>query len=243
MKAIRKGIAKRGSMTRAYSAGQKKIAENMFYDCKTEGYHKKYRISKDDCDKLSKNLILAINDTCVGPLKTMKFLQKITDYVLESGETCLQWTTPSGFPVLYEVWKQKNLTLRSTIGGLGQIGHSIKIPVITKEGNAIPCRRSFASGCSPNFVHSMDAAHMAKVIESFPGSFGAVHDSFSTHACEVDKLLEHTKWQFAMMYNVDNFFDRIESLLLEGREGYAVKQPEIGDLKIEEVISSDYFFS
>ena len=243
MKAIRKGIAKRGSMTRAYSAGQKKIAENMFYDCKTEGYHKKYRISKDDCDKLSKNLILAINDTCVGPLKTMKFLQKITDYVLESGETCLQWTTPSGFPVLYEVWKQMNLTLRSTIGGLGQIGHSIKIPVITKEGNAIPCRRSFASGCSPNFVHSMDAAHMAKVIESFPGSFGAVHDSFSTHACEVDKLLEHTKWQFAMMYNVDNFFDRIESLLLEGREGYAVKQPEIGDLKIEEVISSDYFFS
>ena len=30
MKAIRKGIAKRGSMTRAYSAGQRKIAENIF---------------------------------------------------------------------------------------------------------------------------------------------------------------------------------------------------------------------
>ena len=243
MKAIRKGIAKRGSMTRAYSAGQRKIAENMFYDCKTEGYNKKYKISKDDCDKLSKNLILAINDTCVGPLKTMKFLQKITDYSLESGQTCLSWTTPSGFPVLYEVWKQKNLTLRGTIRGLGQIGHSIKVPVLTREGKPIPCRRSFASGCSPNFVHSMDAAHMAKVIESFPGSFGAVHDSFSTHACDVERLLEHTKWQFAMMYNVSNFFNRIESMILEDRTGYCVKQPDLGDLKIEEVISSDYFFS
>jgi|TARA_R110002153_G_scaffold793_3_gene3714 DNA-directed RNA polymerase len=243
MKAIRKGIAKRGSMTRAYSAGQRKIAENMYYDCKAEGYHRKYKITKEDCDTLSKNLILSINDTCVGPLKTMKFLQKITDYALESGNTCMQWTTPSGFPVMYEVWKQKNITLRCTIRGLGQVGHSIKVPIKTAAGNHVPCRRSFASGCSPNFVHSMDASHMAKVIESFSGAFGAVHDSFSTHSCDVDKLLEHTKWQFASMYNTDNFFNTIENMLLDGREGYNVKQPELGTLKIEEVLSSEYFFS
>ena len=154
----------------------------------------------------------------------------------------MEWTTPSGFPVLYEVWKQKNLTVRGTIRGLGQIGHSIKVPVVTKDGNMIPCRRSFASGCSPNFVHSMDASHMAKVIETFGGTFGSIHDSFSTHASDVDRLIEHTKWQFAMMYNVDNFFNRIETLLLDDREGYNVKQPELGDLKIEEVVSSDYFF-
>lgn len=248
MKYIRKGITKRGAMTRAYSAGQRKIAENMFNDCKVEGYDIKYNISEEDCTALSKKLILAINETCVGPLKTMKFLQKITDFALESGQTCLQWTTPSGFPVLYEVWKQKNLSIRGVIKGANlvakqQINHSIKVPVLDRDSNPIACRRSFASGCSPNFVHSMDAAHMAKVIESFPGTFGAIHDSFSTHACDVDKLLEHTKWQFAMMYNVDNFFNRIEDMILEDREGYEVKQPDLGDLKIEEVVSSDYFFS
>jgi hypothetical protein len=243
MKCIRKGIAKRGSMTRAYSAGQRKIAENMYHDCKVEGYHKKYKVTKEDCELLARNLILAINDTCVGPLKTMKFLQKVTNFIIESGETCLQWTTPSGFPVLYEVWKQKNMTFRSTIRTVGRIGHSVKIPVTTKEGNRIPCRRSFASGCSPNFVHSMDAAHMAKVIEAFPGTFGAIHDSFSTHACDIDKLVEHTKWQFAMLYNVNNFFDRIQSMLIENFKGYSVQQPELGTLKVEEVVSSDYFFS
>jgi len=243
MKSIRKGIAKRGSMTRAYSAGQRKIAENMYHDCKVEGYDKKYKITREDCDLLAKNLILAINDTCVGPLKTMKFLQKVTNFIIDSGESCLEWTTPSGFPVLYEVWKQKNMTFRSTIRTLGRIGHSVKIPVVTKDDNLIPCRRSFASGCSPNFVHSMDAAHMAKVIEAFPGTFGAVHDSFSTHACDVDKLIEHTKWQFAMLYNVNNFFDTIQSMLIDNFKGYSVTQPELGTLKVEEVVSSDYFFS
>jgi DNA-directed RNA polymerase len=242
MKAIRKGIAKRGAMTRAYSAGQKKIAANMFYDCKVEGYDKKYNITEDDCTPLSKQLILAINDTCVGPLKTMKFIQKITDHILSTGKTCTQWTTPSGFPVLYEVWRQKNITIRGMIRGVGQIGHSIKIPVITAKGDLLPCRRSFASGCSPNFVHSMDAAHMAKVIESFSGDFGAIHDSYSTHSCDVDKLVDHTKWQFGMLYNGDNFFTTIEDMLLETREGYELKQPELGDLEISEIISSDYFF-
>ena len=242
MKAIRKGLAKRGSMTRAYSAGQKKIAVNMYTDCKVEGYDIKYNISEDDCVLLSKQLILAINDTCVGPLKTMKFIQKLTDHILSSGETCTQWTTPSGFPVLYEMWIQKDMKIRGTIRGLGQVKHSIKVPVITQEGALIPCRRSFASGCSPNFVHSMDAAHMAKVIDRFSGSFGAIHDSFSTHACDVDNLLEHTKWQFAMMYNTDNFFTTIENMLLTSREGYTLKQPELGTLDISEILESDYFF-
>ena len=242
MKAIRKGIAKRGSMTRAYSAGQKKIAANMHYDCKVEGYDIKYNITEDDCVLLSKQLILAINDTCVGPLKTMKFIQKLTDFILSTGETCTQWTTPSGFPVLYEVWRQKNITIRGRIRGVGQVGHSIKVPVITSNGDLLPCRRSFASGCSPNFIHSMDAAHMAKVIESFSGDFGAIHDSFSTHACDVDKLIVQTKWQFAMLYNKGNFFTIIEDMILESREGYELKQPELGDLDISEIIFSDYFF-
>ena len=242
MKSIRKGIAKRGSMTRAYSAGQRKIAENMFYDCKTEGYDKKYNISEEDCAVLARNLILAINDTCVGPLKTMKFLQKITDHILSQGEKELSWVTPSGFPVLYEVWRQRNLKIRGTIRGIGRISHQIKVPVLTKEGELVPCRRSFASGCSPNFVHSMDASHMARVIDSFTGDFGAIHDSYSTHASDVDRLLEHTKWQFAMMYNKQNFFRNIEDMLLNSREDYEVVQPKLGDLDISEIISSDYFF-
>ena len=88
----------------------------------------------------------------------------------------------------------------------------------------------------------MDAAHMAKVIESFSGDFGAIHDSFSTHACDVNKLVVQTKWQFGMLYNKDNFFTIIEDMLLDTREGYELNQPQLGDLDISEIIFSDYFF-
>ena len=64
MKKIRKGISKRGSMTRAYSAGAKKIAENMYLDCRTEDYHEQYGIDRDDCNKFARILIQAINTVC-----------------------------------------------------------------------------------------------------------------------------------------------------------------------------------
>ena len=78
MKKIRKGISKRGSMTRAYSAGAGKIAENMYFDCKVEDYHEEYGITKDDCNKLAKGLIKAINAVCPGPLATMSYLQALS---------------------------------------------------------------------------------------------------------------------------------------------------------------------
>ena len=80
MKSIRKGISKRGSMTRAYSAGEKTMSINMYADCYHEGFIEQYDITVDDCNKLSHNLIAAINRVCPGPLKTMKFLQNLAAY-------------------------------------------------------------------------------------------------------------------------------------------------------------------
>jgi len=80
MKHIRKGISKRGSMTRAYSAGQKTMATNMYADCYQEDFTETYGINVDDCNKLSHNLITAINKVCPGPLETMSFLQKLAAY-------------------------------------------------------------------------------------------------------------------------------------------------------------------
>ena len=60
MKHIRKGISKRGSMTRAYSAGALKIGENMWFDCRAEDYHEMYGITEEDCMAFAKILVKAI---------------------------------------------------------------------------------------------------------------------------------------------------------------------------------------
>jgi DNA-directed RNA polymerase len=99
------------------------------------------------------------------------------------------------------------------------------------------------SGISPNFVHSMDAAHMAQVIKEWGRDFGAIHDSFSVHACDVDELLEIIKDRFVDMYNYQNFFDVIEHMIITNQNNFNQPQPGLGALEIREVYNSDYFFA
>ena len=299
MKSIRKGISKRGSMTRAYSAGAKKISENMYFDCYTEEYHEEYGITEEDCDKFAKLLIKAIDSVCPGPLQTMTYLQYLAGYQLGEyarvdvdgekvdpkvlrilkerqkelylkersdeedeelneirvklkshsstlikgeGKSTLSWYTPSGFTVVYENWVSRKVDYKGTISGYmpnnkqpGRVNHS------TQEYTNVPDARGFMCGISPNYIHSQDAAHMAIVIDEWNGDFGAVHDSFSTHACDVDRLLLLTKDVFVRMYDNGNYFDVIRKNLTNNNDD--VDQPSLGTLDIGGIYDSEYFFA
>ena len=85
---------------------------------------------------------------------------------------------------------------------------------------------------------------MALVVDQWHGEFGAVHDSFSTHACDVEHLLGITKGVFIDMYDKENFYNWLEEeLISEDHEGLDVQQPQLGNLDINDVQESDYFFS
>ena len=123
---------------------------------------------------------------------------------------------------------------RATLNGK-QIKHVLRTPTDKPDIHGFMC------GISPNYIHSMDAAHMALVIADWDGDFGAVHDSFSTHASEVDDLLEKTKSVFIEMYDKPNYFDVIRENLTNSKDD--VEQPLLGDLDIGEINDSDYFFA
>ena len=300
MKHIRKGISKRGSMTRAYSAGASKIAENMFFDCKTEDYHTEYNITEDHCNKFAKILIKAINTVCPGPLDTMGYLQSLAKFeigehkkyksdgtpagkefdnlkkevrelwmkkekteedieeidrivkelnsyesklVYGNGKDRIRWKTPSDFPVEYTNFIMRDDKVFGTISGYKPSPNNYKIKHVAKVPTKAPDTRGFMCGISPNFVHSMDASHMAMVIDEWNNDFGAVHDSFSTHACDVENLLELTKKKFIDIYNVDNFYNYIQDQLLTNDTNLDIDQPNRGSLDVEDIYESDYFFA
>ena len=288
MKHIRKGISKRGSMTRAYSAGSNKISLNMYDDCESEKFHKKYNIKLADCKYFAKKLVDAIEVVCPGPLQTMKYLQDLalyeigkyeaggpggskryievrnrrrellrepekTDEDLEeinslskeleeysfgltygNGADYITWTTPSGFVAQYEKFTTSELKVRARINGK-QIKHVLSAPTNRTDTHGFMC------GISPNYIHSMDAAHMALVVAEWDGDFGAVHDSFSTHASDVGNLLKLTKKVFINMYDHDNYFNTIRQQITGGNDD--IVQPELGELNIKEIEDSDYFFA
>ena len=243
MKHIRKGISKRGSMTRAYSAGAAKIGENMWFDCRTEGYHDKYGITEEDCLAFAKILVKAINIVCPGPLKTMGYLQALAATAVGEKGDQLEWDTPSGFHVVYTCNHVNKAKTRGTISGYTKYTKNGQIKHVAQLETEFPDMRGFMCGISPNFIHSMDASHMALVLDKWNGDFGAVHDSFSTHASDVELLLAHTKREFIDMYDKKNYYIEIEDKLVKDITDVTMDRPDLGDLNIEEIEDSDYFFA
>ena len=160
-----------------------------------------------------------------------------------NGEDKICWTKPSVFPVEYTNFQMQRRKAKGTISGYTTYNKRGAVQHCAQVATKLPDIRGFMTGISPNFVHSMDASHMALVIDDWNGDFGAVHDSFSTHACDVELLLAHTKRKFIDMYDVDNFYNYIEGEIITDKEGLDVDQPNIGCLNINSIEESDYFFA
>jgi len=239
MKLIRKGISKRGTMTKAYDAGVRCIANIIYTDCYDAGMTRKYGITRSVANRLAKDLVGTYNSLCSGPVAIKNYLQALTKHrIKELGYNSAQWETPSGFPVRSEKWITRK---KKTVVRLNKD----RIDLVYHEVTDKPSLHEIMSGISPNYVHSMDASHMSLVINHLRSigitSFGAIHDSFSVHADDVDKLLETTKEVFIEMYNC-NIISEMYEQFVHCDESFSAKVPNQGGLDLEQIRQSKYFF-
>ncbi len=116
----------------------------------------------------------------------------------------------------------------------------MKIVMQTETDEADVHRHS--TGLAPNFVHSMDAAHLhLTTVACGASSIDAVamiHDDYGTHAADAQKLYEIIRERFVWMYeNHDP--------IVAFHQAYSVTPapPTKGTLDIREVLESRYFFS
>ena len=102
-------------------------------------------------------------------------------------------------------------------------------------------------GFPPNFVHSLDASHMimtAKGCEKAGLTFAAVHDSYWTHACDVDTMNRIIREEFYKMYS-EPILERLRNSLVTrlGEQGDKIPPlPKQGDLDLKCVLESPFFF-
>ncbi|KAJ4265063.1 DNA-directed RNA polymerase [Fusarium torreyae] len=92
------------------------------------------------------------------------------------------WTTPLRMPVVQPYRKNSSREIRTCL-------QSITYPVYDQIEPVD--RRKQLQGFPPNFIHSLDASHMllsALKCDELGLNFAAVHDSFWTHAADVDVL-------------------------------------------------------
>ena len=183
----------------------------------------------------------ATGQVVVAARVAMDWLQECAKVVAKEGHD-VQWTTPSGFIV-----KQDYRKLASKQVALHALGVKTFIRVADGQSDKLDSRKMAAS-IAPNFVHAMDAAHMLKTVEIMTDTdkslhFSMVHDSYATHAADAETLSNLIRAAFVQMYQEDDWLQRFKEEI-EGQTGLELPAvPPQGDLVLQDVLSSLYFFA
>jgi DNA-directed RNA polymerase len=155
----------------------------------------------------------------------------------------VRWTTPVGLVVQQEYKQEVGKAYECFFGG-----RRVQLRVV-EEGEKLDKKRQ-SSGISPNFVHSLDSAHMLATMNLCGAngvtSLACIHDSFGTHAGNIDKLHVAIRTAFVEQYRPNLLLRFRDELVAQLPEELAVELPPLpplGDLDIEDVLGADYSFA
>lgn len=236
---ISRKVVKRNVMTLVYGVTSYGMGDQLHEVVKELGI---------DCDGhelkaatwLAKKVYDGIGSVAFSAQAGMTWLQECAKLLAETNRP-IAWTAPSGFKVFQGYWETRTKRIETIFGGTRiQLGLRADTGTISK--------RSQANGIAPNFVHSLDAAHCVKTInkcaERGLTGFCMVHDSYGTHASQVETLNASLREAFVEMYSENGCLLSKFKNELEGEYGVTLPPPPSpGSLDITEVLQSRYFFA
>lgn len=238
-KSITRSMAKRPVMTYVYGST---LNSTMDYVCEAmqdAGMQPIKEVREDGteevlvsvpklCVPVAKALRIGVVKTVPKASEAMQYLQQCCK--VYSG--VLRWITPAGMPVVN--WSEQVIRKRLRLDSMG-----ISCITIRKRTGELDVQKAINS-VVPNFVHSMDAAHLCLVLQRFKGQMMAVHDSFATHSCDVDDMHEVIRKAFVNLYSKEDVLGLIGKF---NPDVAHIKKPVKGTLDLEGVLDSIYVFS
>lgn len=190
--------------------------------------------------------------------RAMDWLRKVMGLVSKA-DLPLWWTTPVGLPVLQRYPKVKAHTVTVHLHGrrmellVAGAGDDLTLAAHLEDTKGSwNDGRAAASAFAPNFIHSLDAAHLMKVAnvcaERGIESLAVIHDSFGTHAARVDELADILRETFVELYESNPLATFRQDVLgwLEDDPKLAADLPQLpdqGELELREIMHARYLFS
>ena len=169
-------------------------------------------------------------------MEIMQWLQN-TAGTLAAKEYEFKWRTPTESICRQSYAVLRRQRIATPLGTL-----SLRVPA--KRGKLDTGKQK--AGAAPNFIHSLDAAHLSKtVVAAFAKgihSFAVIHDSFGTHAAHADALARVLREQFIAIYQTDWLRELADGI--ERERGFAVAPPPArGDFDLSLVNEAVFAFS
>jgi DNA-directed RNA polymerase len=226
-------LAKNATMTTPYGVTLRTICEAL---C-DKGAIRALKDSDKCAMYLAKLLVQCIPEVAVMAGRTMEWLREVAGTIAKRNRG-MMWITPVGFVVLHDNRKPKEARL---------VTADHKILVYSDDDKQKIDVRKQMDGIVAHLVHSMDAAHMMQTTNRLHAEglrhFAMVHDSYGVHACDVDLLHRILREEFVRIYSepvLQNFLDQQR----KAHPGLELPDPpKRGDLDIQQVLSSPYFFA
>jgi len=252
---ITRKVVKHGVMTTPYGVKEAGRRDQIL-DVIKNRKNKEYGIpgSKwENARYLSKFIGKAVDRVIKSALNYEQWLKHVAE-LLTKKNIPIVWTTPIGFVVYQGYRLTKPKEVKTVLGSL-----ILSVPKSNKLS-----KRSQKQKLAPNFIHSLDAAHMMMTILAAHGeygisSFAMIHDSYGVHACDWQNFAPLIRRTFVDIYNKDvlkRFGDEVQERALhemQARASYkrrtrapSIKLPDPplqGDLDINQVLNSKYFFA
>lgn len=243
---IKRKVCKRSVMTLAYGSRKYGFSENLKEDIikpwMAEHEDTPIFLSRSQAANYMAGLIWdAVSTTVIKAVEGMEWLKKIAGMIGKNGEV-VAWTSPNGLPI-----QQNKFVPNIEICRMRFNGGFVRI-YIPKENTDIDTRGQ-AQAIAPNFIHSMDACHMQRVImnqaEKGNNNFFMIHDSFGTDIEHAGDLFKAIRTELVNMYKGHNYLEEwladVEYLLPEEKE--IPQMPTKGNLNLDDVVNSKYCFA
>lgn len=247
---IRK-IAKQPCMTYCYSATRFGMQEMVLkalteldHDLAAAGQppHLGGADNYDAARYLSHILWAAISEVVSAASAAMEWLREAAK-IASQASLPIWWTTPMGLPVI-QVYR--NVHARRLDVHYGGRRLQVALSVTGDDINT----RAQANGIAPNFVHSLDAAHLMSVVNTAVDEgitdLAVIHDSFGSHAAYAGRLSMLLRETFVAQYGPNRlaeFRDQLAEQLPPDLAAKLPPLPPLGDLQLNDVLSSEYVFA
>jgi DNA-directed RNA polymerase len=192
---------------------------------------------------MTRHVWAAIGQVVVSSRVVMNWLKTLAKQKA-ADELPVHWTTPLGFPVLQSYRDLSRRRVRT------KLGDSIVYLTLAYEQDKVDKKR-MESGISPNYVHSMDAAHLQLSVcycrDNGLTAFSMIHDSFGTLAADIQTMSVCLREAFIDQYSETDvlgvFRDEITAQMEDAARAAVPPVPEKGNLDLSQVRKSDFFFA
>lgn len=188
---------------------------------------------------LAKYLWESIQETLKSATIGMSYLRKLARVVTKN-KKFLEWVTPVGLLVRQAYNSRKKKEVRTEL-----YGNIIKT-IVNADTEEFDTQRQL-NGICPNFIHSLDAAclmlYLIKCKDAGIANFMTVHDCYGTLAADTQKSAELLREAFVEIYRQPILENFTEDVLMGIDAEELPELPERGNLDIEDILKSSYFFN